>query len=66
MNPTFDQMNMEYRRAYKLAERGEWAEAEDAYESAMNMATLLGADEVARQARAFRDLMRHNIDNRHQ
>ena len=64
MKPTFEQMNYDYRRAFTLAERGEWAEAEDAYEAARVKAEALGATEVAKQAAAFRDLMRHTIESR--
>lgn len=61
---TFERMNMEFRRARTLAERGEWAEAEDAYESARKMAEALGATESVRTATVMRDVMASNARSR--
>jgi len=54
-------MNMEFRRARALAERGEWAEAAEAYYSAGQMAAHLGATESMRQAKAYQETMEANL-----
>lgn len=56
----YDAMNLEFQRAKRLAERGEWPEAEDAYESARSKAALLGASSAAKEAADMRDVCAAN------
>lgn len=51
---TFEEMNHAMRVGRTLSGRGEWAEAEAAYERARDLATSLGAAHAAQTAEALR------------